>query len=377
MPAMISFYSTSNPTALPGLKAPPRRVGPVCMCDRDLNSVVRGLHGSLASLTAVAIAVAIWVAGCSSMNPKNDQPALWRVTGAEGHGIWLFGSVHWLPETLQPATVPDPAVAAQRAMSSRMREHRPLPAAWYSDQLHTAFRRSETIIVESTDARTTTDLRALTERHEADSSCTSIRDHLSEPARKRLLSVVREGPFDENWSPRSAASALFALSGVDVETSSSQKGPGVDYWMRRQAKRLDKSIRGLESLGDRLMAMHRAFGAASCGHRAELIEWYLDNLDSQTARRPASGNTPGDSVELWRQARIDVLAREMADFKSKKPVLHDAFIGQRNRLWLPRLVEQIERRDSALVVVGMGHLAGPDNLLSMLEERGYQVQRVQ
>ncbi|MDT8408397.1 MAG: TraB/GumN family protein [Wenzhouxiangellaceae bacterium] len=334
---------------------------------------MRTIGGLPVSLATAAIAVAVVTLGCAGMEPNLDRPALWRVSGPEGHEMWLFGSVHQLPSELQPTAT----AGVTRSLSSRLRALMPLPVSWYGDALHTAFRRAESVIVETTDALSPDQLGALAGRYEVGSSCASLSSYLSEPAWERLLTIIRDGAFGKDRPPRSATSALFALSVVAVDESSEPTGPGVDYWLSRHAARTGKTIIGLESHNDRILAIDLAFRVASCSQQAQLVEQFVDQLGAHTAPVRASGDTLFDSVELWRHGQTGVLTRELANFKSKSPILHDAFLGQRNRAWLPQLIEQIERRHSSLVVVGIGHLSGPDNLLAMLEDHGYRVRRVQ
>ena len=50
-------------------------------------------------------------------------------------------------------------------------------------------------------------------------------------------------------------------------------------------------------------------------------------------------------------------------------------IRGRNALWMPRLEQYLQGGD-AVVLVGAGHLAGPDGLIALLRRDGYAVQPV-
>lgn len=85
----------------------------------------------------------------------------------------------------------------------------------------------------------------------------------------------------------------------------------------------------------------------------------------------------GGSVTRWRNGDIEALERALQRFHDESEMLFQALIAQRNRLWLPRILEQVETSHSTLLVVGSAHLAGPDNLLQLLEQQGFEIQRVQ
>lgn len=51
----------------------------------------------------------------------------------------------------------------------------------------------------------------------------------------------------------------------------------------------------------------------------------------------------------------------------------DAMLYDRNRAWVPKLVEMMPER-ACLVCVGAGHLPGPQGVLQLLRDRGYTVE---
>ena len=54
----------------------------------------------------------------------------------------------------------------------------------------------------------------------------------------------------------------------------------------------------------------------------------------------------------------------------------DALLYDRNRAWVPKLVEIMPER-ACLVCVGAGHLPGPQGVLQLLRDRGYTVEPMQ
>jgi len=149
---------------------------------------------------------------------------------------------------------------------------------------------------------------------------------------------------------------------------------GVDYWIAVQARQAGKRIIALESVEDRLHAMHRAFEGKPCGSQARLLEDYL------AARTAGDAFGKDDFIRLvnhWRNGDMEALEGRFERFRADSDILFESLVGGRNRIWLPRIVDQRERSHSTFVVVGSGHLAGPENLLHLLEKKGLNVERVQ
>jgi len=74
---------------------------------------------------------------------------------------------------------------------------------------------------------------------------------------------------------------------------------------------------------------------------------------------------------------MQALAGEVERFGTHSEILFEALVGGRNRIWLPRIVEQLELSHSTFLVVDSAHLAGPGNLLGLLEDSGLEDERVQ
>ncbi len=83
-----------------------------------------------------------------------------------------------------------------------------------------------------------------------------------------------------------------------------------------------------------------------------------------------------DIVSAWETgdaARLEsILTLSFKDY----PEIYDRFLAQRNKAWMGTLERLIGQGGSAFVVVGAGHLVGPDNLLQLLKDRGYIVEQV-
>jgi uncharacterized protein YbaP (TraB family) len=54
---------------------------------------------------------------------------------------------------------------------------------------------------------------------------------------------------------------------------------------------------------------------------------------------------------------------------------YDLVFRRRNRQWLGKLEAFLQQEGVFFIVVGLGHLLGPENVLSLLTERGYAVEQ--
>ena len=78
-------------------------------------------------------------------------------------------------------------------------------------------------------------------------------------------------------------------------------------------------------------------------------------------------------LRAWRSGDTDALARLMTGEYEDFPDLYRRLTVDRNRAWVGRLAALLNDRDDYLVVVGALHLVGPESVVDLLRQRGYQV----
>ena len=82
-----------------------------------------------------------------------------------------------------------------------------------------------------------------------------------------------------------------------------------------------------------------------------------------------------DMVDLWATGQDDALGAFLSD-EMAQPEVFDALLVRRNRAWIPQIESLLARDESAMVVVGAGHLVGRASVVEMLRAAGYTVERV-
>lgn len=79
-------------------------------------------------------------------------------------------------------------------------------------------------------------------------------------------------------------------------------------------------------------------------------------------------------VRAWMAGDAKAIRREALDpMISDAPGVYKSLVADRNRRWENVIVERLQGSGEAVVVVGVGHLVGPDGLPALLRARGYAV----
>ena len=81
------------------------------------------------------------------------------------------------------------------------------------------------------------------------------------------------------------------------------------------------------------------------------------------------------TLRAWRAGdlnQVDQLI--LAPMKAEDAQTYLQMFTARNQAWLPQIQALFGNKEQELVLVGLGHLAGPDGLLALLQQAGYQVE---
>ena len=82
-----------------------------------------------------------------------------------------------------------------------------------------------------------------------------------------------------------------------------------------------------------------------------------------------------DIVTDWMKGDIAGLVTEALDpLKKATPGLYDRLIRRRNAAWVPMIISRLAGSGQTVMVVGVGHLVGPDSVPAMLRARGIKVE---
>jgi hypothetical protein len=150
------------------------------------------------------------------------------------------------------------------------------------------------------------------------------------------------------------------LSSPSIENSEL----GVESYLQRRAKG-SKSMSGLESAKE-----HNAFFVDLNDREAEAL---LLILFINAGQDETDG---GSMVKAWRRGDAEavnhMLREEFRDF----PSLGRRLIDVRNRNWLPKIESYLQSGKTYFIVVGAGHMGGPQGLLAMLRARGYKIEQL-
>jgi hypothetical protein len=81
-------------------------------------------------------------------------------------------------------------------------------------------------------------------------------------------------------------------------------------------------------------------------------------------------------VSEWADGDIEGIASLVAspDGVGFSGPVYESLLVNRNRNWVPQIEAMLDEPGSILIAVGAGHLAGPDSVITMLRDKGYEIE---
>lgn len=300
---------------------------------------MRRLAGALGWL----LPVAGWLACASPLPPPAPPPPAafyWQATSPAGGDLFLLGSVH---------------IGESRELA--------LPA-----RIATDWQRSETLVLEM-DGSGIADLERLESFHRYGllPPTHTLRDVVGAETWQALLPALRDAryPLDaaSRMRPWLLAQMLmqldFAAAGYDPEN-------GVDAWFWRRAAAERRPVLTLETLDEQLAS----FGLLSPAAEERLL---LDMLE----QRDAFMETTHEILRAWERGDEAQLLERVLGIRDD-PLLAEFYqtvFVARNRRMAERLAGLADDGGRHFVVVGTGHLIGPESIPVLLAARGFRIER--
>jgi len=164
----------------------------------------------------------------------------------------------------------------------------------------------------------------------------------------------------------------FTVGGVSVTISLLEMQAlgytqgGVDQYYMQRAVTDAKPMLFLEKLEEQL-AFVASLGE---GQEDKMIEYSLLEIE----RLPTVLN---QMKEDWRSGDMAGLEESaVSEMRELFPAVYESLLVERNRNWMPQIVQMMQTEVTELVLVGAAHLVGEDGLLGLLEAQGYKISKI-
>jgi len=265
------------------------------------------------------------------------HPAMWVVHGPQGD-LYLLGSFH----LLQPS------------------------ADWEDARIDAALDKADHVWFELTGFDDTAAAQSLFIKYGLYAT-PELSSHLDADTIKALSdALARHGMSLDMMQRFKPWAVALVLAEKELTDNGFQSGQGVDLTLYHKALAAKKDVAGFETMEQQISIL--AHIDANDG--LSLLKQTLGDDKDGPAKMMAL-------AQAWLHGDEQALVKDaVTDMKSGYPDLYAHVIVERNVSWEPRIEDMARAKGTSLVVVGAGHLIGPEGVVAHLKADGFKVDRL-
>jgi uncharacterized protein YbaP (TraB family) len=158
------------------------------------------------------------------------------------------------------------------------------------------------------------------------------------------------------------ASAVMSLELMELTMLGANPQLGVDKHFFKPARNAGKTIIPLET-PDFQIALLVNF---TTEEENLLVEKSLEDIDNEK-------KLYNEMVLAWKTGDSASLEKMLNKTRSEAPSIFKKLVSDRTAKWLPEIEKLLHGSQDAIVIVGAGHLVGPDGLVELLRKKGIKV----
>jgi len=139
---------------------------------------------------------------------------------------------------------------------------------------------------------------------------------------------------------------------------------GIDLHFYTKAKADEKELAYLESVEYQLNLL----GNMNARDQKSFLTQTLKDLE-------ISAQLADDMMTAWQNGDADDLYALLFKSFEDHPGIEDRLLTRRNKDWIQQIETMLKEPKNTMVIVGAGHLIGPEGLVELLKQKGYDVKQ--
>ncbi len=264
------------------------------------------------------------------------QSSVWLVSKGNDQ-LLIGGTVHLLP----PAQYPLPA------------------------EFTAAYQQSDVVVLETDLSQLeSADNAALLQQYLLYPAGTTLSSKLSAKTQQRLQPYLQKNQLVQAQVDQFKPGMLVTQLTLLELKQQGFSADGVDQHFLTQALQQQKALRFLESIDFQL----KLLGNLGAGREEQFLAYALNDVDQ-------TSELMRETLLAWRSGDLSQIDKLLiAPLKSADPITFEQMFTARNQAWLPQIQAMFADQQREFILVGLGHLAGPDGVLALLTQAGYKVE---
>jgi len=206
----------------------------------------------------------------------------------------------------------------------------------------------------------------------------SLLDYISDEDAERLRAT--EGQFALDYEQMIRIKPWLLEEFLKGETTLSENGferaSGVEEVLMARARKAGTSIGYIENLDDQISIVPTASINDQVSDLLDLVE--VNMRGDSDASSESDGETLLDTlVAEWLDGDVEGLGLLAGNISLESDkAYYEALLVERNQNWIPKIKVMLNIPGNTFVAVGAAHLVGPDSVITMLEDKRLNVERI-
>lgn len=265
------------------------------------------------------------------------HPLVWQVDGNGTGKAYLLGSLHLLPPNVE----------------------------WQSDKLKAMAQSADVYVFEvPTDAAAMKKMQALVQKNGTLPEGQTLSTMLPAKFKPKLDHVLKTLHWPAAQVDTHRPWLVSLLIDMAQIRQAKQTIPGPDFVYEREARASGKPMQYLETIEEQF----HLIAPDDPEDELETLEDTLDSFDSSDDEREKL-------TGAWIAGDADKLAKLIDDGFDGYPRDKARMFTQRNARWVKRITAMLQTGKTYFIVVGAGHLCGPEGVPALLAKKGFVVTR--
>jgi hypothetical protein len=156
--------------------------------------------------------------------------------------------------------------------------------------------------------------------------------------------------------------AIMMLDAMNLVKLGANPEYGEDEHFFKLAKDSDRKIIALETLDFQLGLMLSFEGP----DEEIYLEKSLEEMDNEKKEY-------NEMVGAWKTGDAAALEKMLNEMRTDATAVFKKLVSDRTASWVPKVDELLHGSENAIIIVGAGHLVGPDGLVELLKKQGFKV----
>jgi len=189
--------------------------------------------------------------------------------------------------------------------------------------------------------------------------------HISATTREKLEEKLQElGLSPADFSRFKPWFLAVTLTTLELQRLGFNPAYGIDLHFYTKAKADKKELAYLESVEYQMSLL----GEMNAQDQSSFLNQTLQDLD-------ISAQLADDMMAAWQNGETNDLYELLFKSFEDHPGIEDRLLTRRNKAWLPQIEKMLKAPKTTMVIVGAGHLIGPDGLVELLKQKGHEVKQ--